>query len=187
MPDSNHMVTQRGLFSALLPGRWEVGAIQHRRGTAHPALPARDDERTRMLHRRLPRSVVAVTAAMGMTVGLGLTAVAGGADLPAAAATVSPVPATVSDFTLYTEPDQGISFVYDLINGAKTSIDLTMYELQDTTAEDDLGAAAARGVDVRVILDHREESPNTTAFNYLSSHGVHVVWSSSAYYYTHEK
>jgi phosphatidylserine/phosphatidylglycerophosphate/cardiolipin synthase-like enzyme len=141
-----------------------------------------------MLPRSLPRSVVAATAAIGMTAGLGLTATLGPATLPAAAQTFLPAAtAQVSDFTLHTEPDQGISFVYDLINGATTSIDLTMYELQDTTAEDDLGAAAARGVDVRVILDHREMSANTTAYNYLSSHGVHVVWSSSAYYYTHEK
>jgi phosphatidylserine/phosphatidylglycerophosphate/cardiolipin synthase-like enzyme len=110
---------------------------------------------------------------------MGITAAVG--------ATATSAAATTSSHTLYTEPDQGISFVYNLINGAKTSIDLTMYELQDTTAEDDLGAAAARGVDVRVILDRREKSANTTAYNYLNSHKVHVVWSSSTYYYTHEK
>jgi cardiolipin synthase A/B len=62
-----------------------------------------------------------------------------------------------------------------------------MYELEDTTAEHDLAAAEKRGVDVRVILDHRQESDNSAAYNYLKDNGVGVVWSSSAYYYTHEK
>jgi phosphatidylserine/phosphatidylglycerophosphate/cardiolipin synthase-like enzyme len=52
---------------------------------------------------------------------------------------------------------------------------------------DDLGAAASRGVDVRVILDQREESENAAAYSYLKSHGVNVVYSWSKYYYTHEK
>jgi cardiolipin synthase len=77
---------------------------------------------------------------------------------------------------------------YSQINAAKSSIDMVMYEFQDSMAETDLGNAAKRGVDVRVILDHREQSENQTAYNYLTSHGVHVKWSdSSKYYYTHEK
>ena len=95
--------------------------------------------------------------------------------------------AASGSYTLETLPDGGMTWFYNQIKGAKTSIDLTMYELQDTTAEDDLGAAAGRGVDVRVILDQREQSENQSAYNYLTSHGVNVVWSWSKYYYTHEK
>jgi cardiolipin synthase A/B len=114
------------------------------------------------------------------------------AAVAAAAMGIAAVPATTASaatatHTLYTEPSQGFSPVYDLINGAKTSIDLTMYELEDTTAEKDLVAAETRGVDVRVILDQREESDNSAAYNYLKSNGVHVVYSWSKYYYTHEK
>lgn len=90
-------------------------------------------------------------------------------------------------FTLVTEPSGGFSSVYHLINAARHSIDVTMFEFADTTAEHDLAAAAKRGVAVRVILDRRETSVNTGAMSYLSSHGVKVVWSSSDYTYTHQK
>src|SRR5579875_1049047 len=48
-----------------------------------------------------------------------------------------------------TEPGSGIGPVYRLISGARSSIDLTMYELADPVAEADLAAAAGRGVHVR--------------------------------------
>jgi cardiolipin synthase len=89
--------------------------------------------------------------------------------------------------TLITEPGAGFSPVYRLVNHARHSVDMTMYECVDTTAEHDLGAAAGRGVRVRVILGEREKSENSPAYDYLKSHHVQVVWSSSAYYYTHEK
>jgi hypothetical protein len=47
--------------------------------------------------------------------------------------------------------------------------------------------AARRGVRVRVVLDQREKSTNTGAYQYLRAHGVKVVWSSSTYTYTHQK
>jgi cardiolipin synthase len=88
---------------------------------------------------------------------------------------------------LIIEPNAGFSAVYNLIAHAKRSIDLTMYELSDTTAESDLGAAAKRGVAVRVILDRKEKSSNTKAYDYLREHSVKVVWSSSKFEYTHQK
>lgn len=77
--------------------------------------------------------------------------------------------------------------VYSLINGARHSIDVTIYEFADTTAEHDLAAAARRGVQVRVILDHKELQDNSGAYDYFRSHGVKVVWSSSSFTYTHQK
>ena len=71
--------------------------------------------------------------------------------------------------------------MYRLIGRARRSIDLTMYELEDTTAEHDLAAAARRGVRVRVILDHHEERHNLAAYLYLRAHRVAVVWSSPRY------
>jgi phosphatidylserine/phosphatidylglycerophosphate/cardiolipin synthase-like enzyme len=89
--------------------------------------------------------------------------------------------------SLVIEPGAGFSPVYSLINGAKHSIDVTMYEFADTTAEHDLASAAKRGVQVRVILDERERSENSTAYSYFSSHGVKVTRSSSSFRYTHQK
>ena len=85
------------------------------------------------------------------------------------------------------EPSGGFSPVYGLINGARHSIDVTIYEFADTTAEHDLAAAAKRGVQVHVILDEREKSINSNIFSYLSSHRIRVVWSSSRFTYTHQK
>ena len=85
------------------------------------------------------------------------------------------------------EPQAGVSELYQLINGAKSSVDLTMYELKDQTAESDLAADAKRGVDVRVILDsHLEKSSNTATYDYLSAHRVHVTWAPSGTTY-HQK
>jgi cardiolipin synthase len=86
---------------------------------------------------------------------------------------VAPAPS----LQVLTEPRAGLKPIYRLITSARSSVDLTMYELADVTAEKDLAAAAARGVDVRVILDrHRERSANLGAYRYLAARGVHVHW-----------
>ncbi len=125
----------------------------------------------------LRRTLLASALAMGTS--LVTVAAIGMAAAPSASAATT--------YTLFTEPSAGFSTVYNLINGAASSIDMTMYQLEDTTAEQDLAAAAARGVDVRVILDTKEQSDNQAAYTYLTDNGVHVVWSSSSYYYTHQK
>jgi cardiolipin synthase len=90
--------------------------------------------------------------------------------------------------TLITEPDQGIGPIDAILSSPQKTLDLTMYELVDTSAEQILAADAARGVTVRVVLDqNRERSANTSAYDYLSSHGVHVRWAPLSYEATHEK
>jgi cardiolipin synthase A/B len=93
----------------------------------------------------------------------------------------------VPSLRVLTEPQAGIGPVYRLITRARRSIDLTMYELADPVAEADLAAAAGRGVSVRVILDqHLEKSRNTSAYDYLTARGVHVVWAPAGMTY-HQK
>lgn len=89
---------------------------------------------------------------------------------------------------LFVEPQTGMTEIYSLINSATSAIDMTMYELADQMAESDLAAAAARHVDVRVILDrdYHGGSVNQAAYSYLSSHGVHVHWAPSNIIF-HEK
>jgi cardiolipin synthase len=96
-------------------------------------------------------------------------------------------PAAQPEISLLAEPAAGFSPVYSLFNRARHSIDVTMYEFTDTTAEHDLAAAARRGVRVEVILDGKETGDNDAAYRYFGTHGVKVVWSSPAYYYTHQK
>ena len=94
----------------------------------------------------------------------------------------------VSASGLVTAPDQGYEPIYQFIGSAHKTVDMTMYELVDTTAEEDLAKAAERGVRVRVILDHHLEAKNNkAAFTYLSAHGVHVAWANTHYASTHQK
>jgi phosphatidylserine/phosphatidylglycerophosphate/cardiolipin synthase-like enzyme len=101
---------------------------------------------------------------------------------------VGAVGASAATHTLVTEPDQGLSPIYDLISQAKRTIDATMYELADPIAEQLLGEAAENGLSVRVILDQNlERSNNQPAYHYLQQHGVQVVWASKKYAATHQK
>jgi len=98
-----------------------------------------------------------------------------------------PATTPAGGLSVLTEPQAGIGPIYRLITGARNSVDLTMYELRDPAAEADLAADAARGVDVRVILDRNlEQSRNTGAYDYLAAHHVHVVWAPAGTTY-HQK
>lgn len=78
--------------------------------------------------------------------------------------------------------------IYALIASARHTVDLTMYELEDTGAEAALAADAERGVNVRVILNSAYTgADNDAAFAYLQAHAVHVHWASSRYALTHQK
>ena len=92
-----------------------------------------------------------------------------------------------SDFSLLILPDQGENAIYNFANSATSSIDMTIYELNDVTLENDLVSREKAGVDVRVILDQAQKSYNTAAYNLLTAGGVGVVWSSTAFTYTHQK
>jgi len=85
------------------------------------------------------------------------------------------------------EPEAGLGQLYALIKSARSTVDLTMYELNDPTAEGDLIADAHRGVSVRVILDrHLEGERNQATYRYLRAHGVHVAWAPATMTY-HQK
>jgi len=91
--------------------------------------------------------------------------------------------------SLVIEPTGGFSSIYSLIAAATKTIDMTMYELTDTTATADLVAAGKAGITVRVILDtNGEKSNNTTAYNTLNgATNVSVTWANTSFAYTHEK
>jgi PLD-like domain/Putative Ig domain len=92
-----------------------------------------------------------------------------------------------SDLSLNVLPDDGENAIYNFVNSATSSVNVTIYELNDVTLENDLVAREKAGVDVRVILDQAEKSYNTAADNVLTAGGVGVVWSSTAFTYTHQK
>ncbi|GGX91143.1 phospholipase D-like domain-containing protein [Streptomyces anandii] len=98
------------------------------------------------------------------------------------------VPANAASYSAFAfSQGGGQPTIYDFIDSATTSLDMTMYELEDTTAVNDLIALKNRGVTVRVVLDRQHQSANSSAYNSLKSAGVGVVWSPSAFVYTHQK
>ncbi|HTJ70789.1 MAG TPA: phospholipase D-like domain-containing protein [Actinospica sp.] len=124
------------------------------------------------------------TALTRRRLGIGLAAAATAA---ASALAVTPAHAATGTYTLLTLPDQGESAIYNFVNSATSSINMTMYELRDTTMENDLIAREKAGVTVRVILDGKETSVNSAAYSALQAGGVSVTYSSSTFTYTHQK
>jgi cardiolipin synthase len=112
----------------------------------------------------------------------------GHAPSAATAALPEAEPAGAVADSLIIEPDDGMAPIYSLLSSPRRTLDITMYELVDPTAESLLADDAARGVRVRLVLDHRlERQRNQPAYDFLRSRGVEVVWSSSRYFATHEK
>ncbi|KDN81644.1 phospholipase D-like domain-containing protein [Kitasatospora cheerisanensis] len=92
-----------------------------------------------------------------------------------------------SAYTLVILPDQGENAIYDLVNSAAKSVDVTIYELRDTTLTAALVNRQKAGVKVRVVMDPNHSSVNSAAYTALTAGGVSVVYSSSSFTYTHQK
>jgi phosphatidylserine/phosphatidylglycerophosphate/cardiolipin synthase-like enzyme len=132
----------------------------------------------------LKRGAFPVAAAVAVCAAL--VAVVGAAGPAAGAGLSGEQPAPL--FVLVTEPADGLSPIYGLITSAKRTLEMTMYELSDATAETDLARDAERGVKVEVVLDQNlAKSFNTPAYDYLQSHGVSVHWAPRSYDVTHQK
>jgi len=93
--------------------------------------------------------------------------------------------------SLIVEPAQGLGQIDRDVAAAKHSVDMTMYELDDTTIEQELVADRRRGVAVRVLLNGGYYgggfSENDDATNYLRASGVAVRASSASFALTHQK
>jgi len=133
-------------------------------------------------------AVAGCAATTTTTTGRGPGVAATPATRAAAASTTAPTqpaPPTSATTTpaapgpLLVEPDDGYEVVDRFIAGARRSLDMTMYELADPAAEAALEGDAARGVDVRVLLDRKDAGGgvNAPAAAALAAAGVHVAWS----------
>ena len=133
-------------------------------------------------------SIVLAMLAAGLTVARRRVAPQGQQALPGRARQlVGRAPDATAGLKLIVEPGD-VGAIRTVLTSARHSLDMTMYELADPVAEADLAADAARGIDVRVVLDrNREQHANTPAYDYLSAHRVKVHWAPSSYDATHEK
>ncbi len=92
--------------------------------------------------------------------------------------------------TLYTFPesDNSVTPLYALVNSATKTIDMTMYEMQDTTMTANLVARCKAGVIVRVIFSQSVASSSSTAYSALNAQtNCSAVYSNSAFTNTHQK
>jgi cardiolipin synthase len=93
--------------------------------------------------------------------------------------------------SLITEPGPGDTPFVALIDSARHSVEVTMYELTDELVEQALVAAASRGVRVEVLLDHGQygagRALNDGAYDYLAAHGVSMAWAPAYFALTHQK
>ena len=134
-----------------------------------------------------PALAVALVAS-GVLVVVGGRGVAGA---QAAWSARAPTPAN-GGLSLIVEPNQGLTAIDRDVAAARSSVDVTMYELGDATIEQELAADARRGVRVRVLLNGgyygRGGFPeNDAAAGYLRAHGVAVRSSPAAFALTHQK
>jgi cardiolipin synthase len=169
--------------------------IQSKHGTSLSGVSS-DRLRESAVKRRYVRSTLCVAvvalcvSACGSSVGLsssgsGSQSTQGGYS----SGVVSGSTAHVSgSYQLISEPEAGFGPIYAQLSSAKASLDVSMYEMVDRQAESIMAQDAARGVNVRVILDHnREAGANQSAFDYLGAHGVSVVWAPGQFTADHEK
>ena len=93
--------------------------------------------------------------------------------------------------SLITEPGPGDTPFVALIDSARHSVEVTMYELTDELVEQALVTDAARGVRVAVLLDDGQygagQPLNDAAYDYLAAHGVSVAWAPGYFALTHQK
>lgn len=87
--------------------------------------------------------------------------------------------------SLVVEPRDGVAPVLAFIRKARRSLDLVIYELEDPSLIAALDSAHARGVMVRVLLNHNNQNEN--AYHALSADGIPVRWAPPYFTFTHEK
>jgi phosphatidylserine/phosphatidylglycerophosphate/cardiolipin synthase-like enzyme len=106
-------------------------------------------------------------------------------DVPTSTSTApaaKPAAPASAGLSLLVEPQAGMQPIYNFMSSAEHTLDMTMYELSDPSAEQILIEDHDRGVRVRVLLDHSYDggSVNQPAFSTLSSAGVSVAWANDS-------
>jgi len=101
-----------------------------------------------------------------------------------------PPPPMTSAVTIIVEPSDRAAALVAAIQGARTSVHMTMYLLSSNTVMNALVARKNAGVDVKVLLNQSfppNGGTNAQSFQQLSNAGVNVKWAPGAFTFTHEK
>lgn len=98
--------------------------------------------------------------------------------------------------SILTQPEAGTRPVVEAIDGARRSVWVQIYMITDPQVIEALGRAAARGLDVRVLLEESPYNPgnpnsalsgNQKVSTALQALGVKVAWSNPSFNFTHAK
>jgi phosphatidylserine/phosphatidylglycerophosphate/cardiolipin synthase-like enzyme len=127
-------------------------------------------------------SIICKLGAAAVVVAIAAT---GCSQLPQLGAPRTTPPGGVVDaqYTLIQEPDAGYAPIVALIDGARKSVRMTMYALNDPAIEQALiNAHTQRGVETKIVLDraYHGQVTNQSAYDRLKSAGLHVVWAPAA-------
>ena len=101
-----------------------------------------------------------------------------------------PIDLISHDLRIIVEPSDDGAMLVAAMEGATTSIHMTMYLLTDVDVVNALLHAHSRGLDVRVVLNRTFPSgtpTNDTVFTQLAAAGIGVHWAPSQFALTHEK
>jgi phosphatidylserine/phosphatidylglycerophosphate/cardiolipin synthase-like enzyme len=105
----------------------------------------------------------------------------------AAAGGETPKPADLGCTRLVVAPNNARVRILELINGAKSTLEVEALYVSETTVRNAIGAAAGRGVSVRVILEGESSQPgnaDTATFFKNMQIPVHYV---TTQFYLHAK
>jgi phosphatidylserine/phosphatidylglycerophosphate/cardiolipin synthase-like enzyme len=97
---------------------------------------------------------------------------------------------TPGTLSILAEPSDKAQALLSAIEGAKTSVHVTMYMINDSRFIHALIAAATAGRDVKVVLNQtfpQNAGSNQAAYDALKAGGVAVVWAPPSFTLTHEK
>jgi cardiolipin synthase len=95
--------------------------------------------------------------------------------------------------TLIVQPDDGRTLILNALNAAKTSIDLTIYEINDSQIMSALAAAKARKVTARVIYNwysfpaDMQQRQITPAIQQLTKVGIQCQQAPRTFEVTHRE
>lgn len=110
---------------------------------------------------------------------------------PTGAPISTPPTANCPCLRAYAMPDAGVKLITDAIDSAQRSIKITMYLISEPALVDALRRAAARNVDVRLLVEPNPfggGKTNQDVFNALKGTGIKWQWTDdNVYRFTHEK
>lgn len=95
----------------------------------------------------------------------------------------------LKDEKLYVLPENNAE-IYNFIQGAKSSIDITIYMLSDNNIKKELIDKKKSGVNIRIIIEKTPfggGSLNYKTYNELTSYGINIKYSNPEFSLTHAK